>query len=60
MNLLRSERNNLLKTIPKLKAKIERYEKRLPQLEKEMKKTSRYRILGQKRKRRSDDIMEKA
>lgn len=51
MNKLRSERSNITKAIPILKSKLEKYEKRLPEIEKELKANSRYRILGQKRKR---------
>jgi len=53
MNNLRSERFYINKAIPKLETKLEKYKTRLPELEKELKKNSRYRILNQQRKRKT-------
>jgi predicted nuclease with TOPRIM domain len=55
MDNLRSERLNLNRAIPKLEVKLEKYKKRLPKVEQELKKNSRYRILGQLRKRKLEE-----
>jgi len=59
MDNLRSEKLNKTRAIPKLEAKLKAYKKRLPKIDSELKKHSKYKILGKQRKRKSISSQQK-